>query len=78
MRYHLGIAYIETKQFVLAIDALAELIKIDDQFWDAYYQLGKIYFGEGNREAANDIFGLLLDKKPDYKNRDEIETIIRG
>jgi tetratricopeptide (TPR) repeat protein len=76
MRYHLSIAYIETDQFVLAIDTLLELLKINSEYWDAYYQLGKIHYGEGNTDEAIQTFRNLLLNNPDYEHREEIEKLI--
>ncbi len=76
IRYNLAIAYIETDQTTLAKDALVELIKIDPAFWDGYYRLGMVLYSEGDKEGARSIFNKLLEKKPDYPKRAEIEALL--
>ena len=77
MRFNLGIAYIETKQYDSAIGILTELVKIDPQYWDAYYHLGNVYYKNGDRDAALSIFRTLLEKNPQYEKRAEIEKLLQ-
>jgi Tfp pilus assembly protein PilF len=75
-RYNLGIAYIELEKDDFAIAALEDLIKINANYYDAYYRLGHLYIKKGKQKEAEDIFKTLLKKKPDYEKRKEIESLI--
>ncbi len=77
MRFNLGIAYIETDQDRLAITTLSELIKINPDYYDAYYRLGHLYIKSGEQEKAENTFKTLLDRNPDYEKKDEILGILR-
>ena len=78
MRYNLSMAYIETEQYALAMESLTELVKIDPEYWDAYYHLGNIMYRQGDKEAARGIFRTLLEKQPSYSKRSEIEKLLEG
>ena len=57
-------------------DKLTELVKIDPNYWDAYYQLGNIYYKEGQKDTAKQIFSTLLQKNPQYSKKPEIEKLL--
>jgi len=76
MRYHLAIAYIETEQDASAKATLNELITIAPNYYAAYDRLGNLLYKEGDRQAASDIFKMLLQKNPDYPARASIEPLI--
>ncbi|MGC9312049.1 MAG: tetratricopeptide repeat protein, partial [Sediminispirochaetaceae bacterium] len=76
MRYHLGIAYIETQQRDKAMNTLAELIKIDPNYWDAYYRLGELLFADGQPDKARQILETLLEKNPSYEKREQVEQLL--
>ena len=71
--YHyekLGQAYIEQKQYLLAIPQFKEAIKRDDELNEARYGLGKAFHAmENYSEAAEALEELVkMDKKYDYGN----------
>ena len=71
--YHyekLGQAYLEQKQYLLAIPQFKEAIKRDDELNEARYGLGKAFHAMGNySEAAETLEELVkIDKKYDYGN----------
>lgn len=71
--YHyekLGQAYLEQKQYLLAIPQFKEAIKRDDELNEARYGLGKAFHAMGNySEAAEALEELVkIDKKYDYGN----------
>jgi tetratricopeptide (TPR) repeat protein len=78
MRYNLAIAHIETEDFEAAKQALTDLIRIDATYWVAYDKLGHILYSEGDKKGAKALFSLLLEKNPDYENREELEKIIEA
>jgi TolA-binding protein len=51
-------------------------VKIEPEYWDAYYHLGNVYYKNGERESAKSIFETLLEKNPQYEKRDEILKLI--
>ena len=71
--YHyekLGQAYLEQKQYLLAIPQFKEAIKRDDELNEARYGLGKAFHAmENYSEAAEALEELVkIDKKYDYGN----------
>ena len=71
--YHyekLGQAYLEQKQYLLAIAQFKEAIKRDDELNEARYGLGKAFHAmENYSEAAEALEELVkMDKKYDYGN----------
>tara|TARA_B100000749_G_scaffold97430_1_gene74321 strand:- start:104 stop:808 length:705 start_codon:yes stop_codon:yes gene_type:complete len=71
--YHyekLGQAYLEQKQYLLAIPQFKEAIKRDDELNEARYGLGKAFHAmENYSEAAEALEELVkMDKKYDYGN----------
>jgi len=71
--YHyekLGHAYLEQKQYLLAIPQFKEAIKRDNESNEARYGLGKAFHAMGNyTEAAETLEELVkVDKKFDYGN----------
>ena len=51
-------------------------MKIDPNYWDAYYQMGNIYYKEGEKQVASRIFSTLLQKNPQYSKKAEIEKLL--
>ncbi len=71
--YHyekLGQAYLEQKQYALAIPQFKEAIQRDEELNDARYGLGKAFHAMGNySDAAKALEELVeIDKKYDYGN----------
>ena len=71
--YHyekLGQAYLEQKQYALAIPQFKEAIQRDEELNDARYGLGKAFHAMGNySDAAEALEELVeIDKKHDYGN----------
>ena len=61
-----------------ARDAYIELLKLSPSDWDAMFALGKIHLSIGDNAAAKKTFLDLLAKKPDFKSRAEVESILGG
>ncbi len=78
LRINLARAYIQSDNKEKARDSYIEAIKLDGNAWDALYDLGKLYVSMSDSVNAKKIFSDLLARKPDYKNRSEIENILAG
>lgn len=76
IRLNLARAYVQAGSFPKARDSYLEIIKLDGKAWDAMFELGKVYLSMSDNEAARKILTELLAKKPDYKSRAEVETIL--
>jgi Tfp pilus assembly protein PilF len=76
MRYNLSLAYIGAEEFTAAEEALSELIKIDNTYWVAYQKLAEVLIAQEEKDAARDILDRLLQQKPDYENRDQVEQML--
>ena len=60
----------------MAKNTFADLVSFSPAFWDAYDKLGRLYYADGDKEAASKIFEELLRKNPSYEKKDEIEKWI--
>ena len=76
IRFNLALAYIATNQKDLAKTVLQDLIKLDGQYWDAYYRLGGVLYDLGDADGGKKVYQDLLAKNPSYPKKDEIQGII--
>jgi len=76
IRFNLALAYIATNQKDLAKAVLQDLIKLDGQYWDAYYRLGGVLYDLGDADGGKKVYQDLLAKNPNYAKKDEIQGII--
>jgi tetratricopeptide (TPR) repeat protein len=76
IRFNLALAYIATNQKDLAKTVLQDLIKLNEQYWDAYYRLGGVLYDLGDADGGKKVYQDLLAKDPTYPKKDEIQGII--
>jgi tetratricopeptide (TPR) repeat protein len=76
IRFNLALAYIATNQKDLAKTVLQDLIKLDAQYWDAYYRLGGVLYDLGDPDSGKKVYQDLLARNPSYPKKDEIQGII--
>lgn len=78
IRFNLAKAYVQSGELPKARDAYVELLKLSPSDWDAMFALGKVQVSMGDNAAAKKTFSDLLAKKPDFKSRAEVESIMAG
>jgi len=54
--FDLGVEYFDFEQYIDAIDAFSKAIKIDDNFSEAHYNLGRVYKYSGKLQSAYQIY----------------------
>ncbi|HPG87081.1 MAG TPA: tetratricopeptide repeat protein, partial [Spirochaetales bacterium] len=78
IRLNLARAYVQSGALPKARDAYIELLKLAPATWEAMYELGKAYLSLGDQASAKKTLSELLAKKPDFRARVEVETILSG
>lgn len=63
--YNQGLAAQQAKNPEAAIAAYKQAIEADPNFYDAYLNLGVVYFGMGNLDEAMKSFQAAAEKKPE-------------
>ncbi len=76
IHFNLGICLKETKNFDDAIKSFQKAISIDSSYYDAYYELGSLYFSLDKYDEAKSVFKILINGKPDYPKRDQIDKMM--
>jgi len=76
IRFNLALAYIQTNQKDLAKTVLQALLKLDPQYWDAYYRLGGVLYDLGDADGGKKVYQDLLAKNPDYSRKAEVQAIL--
>ena len=76
VRANLAAAYVSANLPEKARDTYIEVIKLDSDRWDAYYELGKLDVSLGDKAAAKSVLQDLLKKKPDYPKASEVKSIV--
>mgnify|MGYP002260953595 CR=1 FL=1 len=76
VRFNLGLAYVESNKDFEAKRTFSEVLKIDPNYWDAYYQLGLIQNKKGDKPGARSLLENLLAKNPNYEKKDEVKSLL--
>ena len=53
------------------------LLSLDENYADAYYQLGIIYLGLGNSAMAKELLQRFIDMDPENKNASIAKEILK-
>ena len=59
-----------------AIQAFKQAIAVNTNYFDAYYELGTLYFSLKQYQNAKSIFHVLIKGKPDYEKREQIDKML--
>jgi Tfp pilus assembly protein PilF len=78
MRFNLALAYIGAEEFDQAEAALLEVLKVDPSYWEAYHKLGEVFIAQDDKEGAQVILTQLLERNPDYEERDSVESLVES
>lgn len=87
LRHFLARFYMEDSRLDLAVDELENILEIQPENYDAYYDLGKVHFELGNYASAIENFENVLEYKENnqwiyfylaqaYEANDEIDKAI--
>jgi tetratricopeptide (TPR) repeat protein len=68
----------EADEYDDAERTLDEVLKIDNQHWNSYFQLGKVLIAKDQSESAKKILERLLEQNPEYRKRDQVEELLTG
>ena len=69
-RYEQGYNEYENKNYGKAIDAYQQAIRLNPEFTDAYYWLGRVYFETGDYRMAIYNYQKVLEIEPDNSKAD--------
>ncbi|MCG8571459.1 MAG: tetratricopeptide repeat protein [Spirochaetes bacterium] len=74
--FNLGYCYKKIEKQNEAIDAFRKAININKEYYNAYFELGHSYFGQSLYEEAKTVLEILIQKKPNYDQRDKVEDML--
>jgi tetratricopeptide (TPR) repeat protein len=75
IKYNLALGYIAVEENEKAVVQLTNIIKIDSNYWDAYFHLANVYFAMGDKDKAREVAEELIGKNPDYDKKDQLNPI---
>jgi tetratricopeptide (TPR) repeat protein len=74
--YQLGKIYSKQSRFSQAIQPLEQAIALNPDLDGAYNELGQVYLRTGDKEKAQQVFGLLSEKK--QRRKEQYEKKVSG
>ena len=73
---NLALSYTSAGEKQKAIDVYKQIISIDKNSWNSYYEMGRLYLSLKENDNAKAVWTELLQKKPNYPKKDEMIKII--
>ena len=70
--YNIGICNKELNKIDNASKSFKQAIGINSKYYDAYYELGLIYFQTDNFTESKKVFNILVNEVPNYSKREQI------
>ena len=70
------LSYTSANEKLKAIDEYKNIIAIEKNSWDSYYEMGRLYLSLQENDNAKAIWMELLQQKPNYPKKDDMLKVI--